>query len=191
MFTTTIAAAAFSVLLPAGNEKVTPAWQSDYRTAITTAAAQQKPVAVFIGRGDAGYNKLVSDGKITDDSGRLLVDGYVCVYVNTDTPEGKALAGQFNMNDGLVISTPGGKAQALRHAGTVSPADLNTYLVKYSQPNAVTTTEFRGTAATGVVPAGYYPGGTVIYGGCPNGQCGAAPVYGYSTCPNGKCPTAR
>src|SRR5262249_18368824 len=120
MFTTTFTALALSGLMAVGNEALVPSWQSDYRTAMQAALAQQRPMAVFIGRGEAGFDRLVSDGKISAESGKLLATDYVCVYVDTSTPAGQTLAGQFQINEGLVISTPGGQIQALRHTGAVS-----------------------------------------------------------------------
>lgn len=202
MFTTTFAAAALTGLLPVGAETLTPTWQSDYQSAIQVAVAQQKPVAVFIGHGEAGYDKLVSDGKIPADAGKQLANGYVCLYVDTDTAAGKTLAGQFQLTEGLVISSPGGAVQALRHSGNLSSAQLTGYVAKYSQPATVVTTDYRGTVvnsgvvqASGVAPVGVQPvySGQVIYGGCANGQCPTyTPVYsGYNIsggCANGQCP---
>lgn len=194
MVSTTFAAVVLSaVLLPGAVEA--PKWQSDYAAAMTAASAQQKPMAVFIGHGKAGYAQLVSGGEIPAEAGQVLAKNYVCVYVDTDTAAGKALAGQFDLNTGVVISSKGGSVQALRHTGTVAPTALTGYVTKYSEVKSVVTTE-----TTGVVPAG------VVFGGCPNGRCGASYSYpgtvvapaggalyypGFSTCPNGKCPNAR
>ncbi|HJZ60102.1 MAG TPA: hypothetical protein VKE74_34490 [Gemmataceae bacterium] len=180
MFTTTFTALALSGLMAVGNEALVPSWQSDYRTAMQAALAQQKPMAVFIGRGEAGFDRLVSDGKISAESGKLLATDYVCVYVDTSTPAGQTLAGQFQINEGLVISTPGGQIQALRHTGAVSPAELSSYLTKYNHPTNVVSTEYRGVVAQPVVPAsgvvstGTIQPGTVYYvtGGCSGGSCG-------------------
>jgi hypothetical protein len=189
MFATTFAAAALSGLLPVGTEAPTPNWHTDYPAAMQSAVAQQKPIAVFIHRGEAGYNRVVSDGKIPEESGKLLAAGYVCVYVDTDTPAGKTLAGQFQLASGLVISTPGGRVQALRHNGTLTAAELNSYLTKYTQPTAgPVTTEYRGvvqtSAAAPVVSQPAY--GQPVYG---------QPVYGqpvYSGAPGfGNCTGRR
>jgi hypothetical protein len=187
MFTTTFAAVALGSILSAG-AVTAPAWQSDYSKALKSAAADQKPIAVFIGKGEAGYSKLVG-GQIPAEAGQLLAKSYVCVYVDTDTVAGKSLAGQFDMTKGVVISCKGGNVQALRYAGPVSPTQLTTYLSKYSDAKTVATTEMAGES---VVPAG------AIYGGCPNGRCPTssyAPIYSgyapFSTCPNGKCPNVR
>jgi hypothetical protein len=184
MITTTFAAVALSAVLSTGAVAV-PAWQTDYAKALTAAAAEQKPIAVFIGKGDAGYAKLVG-GEIPADAGQLLAKSYVCVYVNTDTAAGKTLAGQFDMSKGLVISCKGGNVQALRYGGAVAPQSLTTYLTKYSDAKTVVSTE---TAGDAVIPA------TVFQSGCPNGRCPTSPIYSnyapFSNCPNGKCPNAR
>ena len=58
MFSTSLATAAVAGLLASGSLAHQPAWQSDYRKALAQAAEQQKPVAVFIARGGAGYARL-------------------------------------------------------------------------------------------------------------------------------------
>lgn len=194
MVTTTFAAVVLSAVL--SPSAVSPNWQSDYGTALTAAADQQKPLAVFISRGEAGYAALVG-GKIPTEAGQLLGKSYVCLYVNTDTTEGKNLAGQFALSDGLVISNKGGDLQALRHNGAVSPEALTSYLTKYSGQTAVVRTETVGAIA----PATIVPAGAVV-GGCANGRCGlstgyyqpAQPVQGYTApaavvggCANGRC----
>jgi hypothetical protein len=204
MFTTTLTAVALSGLLVPGASNALPTWQSDYGKAMTAAAAQQKPMVVVVGKGEAGYAKVVTDGQIPGQAAQLLAANFVCVYVDTETPDGKDLAGQLGVSQGLVISSKGGAVQALRHTGIVTPANLTGYLTKYGDPNrAVVTTELGGvvpvsaTAApvTTYAPAvgTYYPG-TVI-GGCPGGRCGAQPYYvqpvGYpfvgGGCANGRC----
>ena len=211
--TTTFAAILLGSVLSAESVAI-PSWQSDYAQAMTTASTQQKPLAVFIGRGDAGYSGLVG-GEIPTEAGKLLNKSFVCVYVDTDTTDGKSLANAFGLAKGLVISNKGGTVQALRHTGTIAPADLTNYLSRYSDPVSVVTTEKVGQGhapATTAAPAGVVysacPNGQcgVISAGCPNGQCGMAsptmyyhagyrsyaPVYsGYSSCPNGRCPNAR
>jgi len=173
--------AAIALLATGATE--TPSWQTDYTKALQFAAAQQKPVAVFIGQGNAGYAK-VAGGSIPADASQILAKNYVCVYVNTDTAAGKNLAGQFEINKGLVISGKGGDVQALRFAGSVTPLELTGYLSKYKGTSAVSTTETAGTA----------PVGTTTSSSCPNGRCGTIIYSSYpsfSSCPNGKCPNAR
>lgn len=188
MMSSTFAAVVLSAALSSG-AVATPSWQTDYAKAITLAAAEQKPVAVFIGKGQTGYTQVVN-GTIPTEAGQLLAKNYVCVYVDTTTAAGKTLAGQFDISRGFVISGKGGSVQALRYAGTVAPENLTTYLSKYSEVKTIVTTE---TAGEATLPA-------TSFGGCPNGRCPSTvsgtytPIYsGFpsSSCPNGKCPNAR
>ena len=115
----------------------------------------------------------ISSGK----AGELLGTSYVSVYVDTDTAAGKALAGEFGLSQGLVISSRGGKYQALRHTGTVTPEQLTGYLTSYNGEAVALT-----TADVGAVPAiGYTAGYTPAVGGCPGGVCGVQTAYtGYA-----------
>lgn len=131
-----------------------PNWQLNYSTAIAHAAEYHKPLAVFIAHGEGGFARVVADGTLPTDAVKLLKQGFVCVYVNTDTEGGKKLAGSFAMAEGLVISDRTGEKQALRHPGAVPPADLTRYLEKFGDPNrVVTTTEVQNVVTTPVAPA--------------------------------------
>ncbi|MBA4063524.1 MAG: hypothetical protein C0501_07380 [Isosphaera sp.] len=170
-----------------------PAWQADYAKARTAAAAENKPMAVFIGSGDA-VGRMIADGTIPADAAKLLRDSYVCVSVDTATGAGRELAGRFDLAEGLVISGPGGASQALRHAGAVSGADLTRQLGQYAKAGQPVTTVSTGLPAAGqVVTAGYAPAMTyapmTVYGGCAGGTCGA-PVMTYSGCAGGNCRVA-
>lgn len=171
MISTTFAAVALSAALSTGAVAV-PNWQTDYSKALQTAATEQKPIAVFIGKGDKGFAK-VAGGDLPADASELLARNYVCVYVNTETDAGKSLAGKFQISKGLVISGKGGNVQALSYAGSITPMELTGYLTKYSNTKAVSTTETHGGAEAPVA------------GGCANGQCGSVTVS--SGCANGQC----
>ena len=179
MMTTTFAAVALSAVLSSG-AVVVPAWQTDYSKAVASAAAEHKPIAVFIGKGDSGYSKLVG-GEIPTEAGQLLAKSYVCIYVDTDTAAGKSLAGQFDISKGLVISCKGGDVQALRHSGAVTPSNLTGYLAKYSDAKTIATTET--ASETVLVPAG---------SSCANGNCASSASMSLPTmssgCANGRCP---
>jgi hypothetical protein len=143
MVSTTFAAVALSAVL-SGGATSTPAWQADYATGYAAAAAEHKPLAVFIGSGKTGYAQLVG-GEIPATAGQMLAKSYVCVYVNTDTADGKSLAGQFEMPKGLVITIKGGSHMALRHTGNVPAADLVSYVNQYADKESVATTVQRGS----------------------------------------------
>lgn len=193
MVATTLAAVAFSGLLAPGASGALPSWQTNYGTAMTAAVAQQKPMAVFIGRGDVGPAKLLTDGQLPAKAGEVLNASYVSVYVDTDTAAGKALAGQFGLAEGLVISNKGGKLQALRHTGSLSADQLTDYLVRYADTTMVSHTA--GGAASVCGPGGCYTGYTGGAGycgptGCYGGSCGGGSCYtggSYGGCSTGYC----
>jgi hypothetical protein len=210
MVTTTFAAVVLSAALANSEAAVAPAWETSYARAADSAVAQRKPLAVFIGRGESGYTKLVG-GDMPSETGRLLASNYVALYVNTETAEGQRLATAFGVTEGLVISSRCGRLQALKHGGPVPAVDLTGYLTRYSAADvAVTTTQTGGTAVPAAAPVvvggcanGQCGTAPVVVGGCANGRCGTvapagyyaptAPVYygGFSSCPNGRCPNAR
>ncbi len=197
MFSTTLVAAALSGLVAPGSVAGSPAWQSDYRTALAQSAEQHKPVAVFIARGADGYSRLVAGG-IGADAARLLKRDYVCLYVNTGTAGGQELSRSFGMSEGLVISDRTGGVQALRHEGAVSQADLGKYLERFSKTATVAATEQHAAAAAPVAPVSYLQPAfapTAVYpgfgygGGCPGGNCSRGVFVGGfgGGCPGGNC----
>ncbi len=208
MVTTTLAVVALAGALGTGASP-SPSWQTDYAHAMADAAAKQKPIAVFIGEGAGRPTKMLADGTIPEAAAKVLRDSYVCLYVDTATGSGKDLAGKFEISEGLIISSPGGNVQALRHTGSVASVDLNRHLSQFATAGQPVTT----------VVTGLQPAARVIVSGCANGQCnlsysypaatysapaagqvvGGTVVYpaGYtvnpfgSSCPNGRCPNAR
>jgi hypothetical protein len=167
-----------TLALLASGATTTPSWKTDYTQALQIATTEQKPVVVFIGKGETGYAKLVG-GSIPSDAGQLLAQNYVCVYVNTDTAAGQKLAGQFEINKGLIISGKGGSVQALRYTGAVSPLELTGYLSKYKAASAVATTETAGEVVAAPVATG---------SSCANGNCGGSvSSFPSSGCASGNC----
>jgi hypothetical protein len=151
MFSTSLAALAVTGALTAGSLTATqPAWQTSYRVALGQVAEQHKPLAVFIGRGQAGYTRLVTDGGLGADTAKLLKQGYVSLYLDVDTAAGKQTAEAFQMTEGVVISDRTGGVMALRHEGTVSQVALTGYLQQYQAGQPVVQTQY-------VVPMMYQP----------------------------------
>lgn len=197
MITTILAVVALNgSLVPAAKPEFQA--QTDYGQALKQAADQNKPMAVLIGKGDA-FGKLMTDSALTAEAKKTLAEKYVCVTVDVGTTRGAELAGQFQLTDGLVISSAGGTHQALRQNGPVSASNLATHAVAYAAVSGTpVTTVTAGATPTYVTPAGY--SAPVIVGGCANGNCGtpvyrtapfaSTPYYG-SSCPNGRCPTPR
>ncbi|MBA4188051.1 MAG: hypothetical protein C0467_08530 [Planctomycetaceae bacterium] len=212
MVTTTLAVVALAGAL-GGGASPSPSWQSDYAQAMATASAQQKPIAVFIGQGAGKPGKMIAEGTIPANAAQILRDSYVCLYLDVDTGAGKTLAEQFEMNEGLVISSPGGNVQALRHKGVVTGAELSRQLGQFAHAGQPTT-----TITTGLTPAivGNASGQIIRTGNCAGGNCyvtspgtytiqpaagqvigGVVYPAGYTTnpfgssCPNGRCPNQR
>src|SRR5262245_30144201 len=151
----------FALAAPAAEEKLT--WGHDYQAARKECASKGKPMAVFLGSGKAGPDKVVRGG-LNGEAQRLLADGYVCVAIDTSTEAGRGLAERFEMptGQGLVISDHTGKLQAFRHEGELGSAELGTYLRRYADHgHVVQNTE---TATTG--RTSYYagPGGEEVAG---------------------------
>lgn len=203
--TTTILAAFALALAPAAKPEFQA--QTDYGQALKRAADEKKPMAVLIGKGDV-FAKVLTDAGLSADAKAVLRDKFVCVSVDVNTDAGKALAGQFQLTDGLVISSAGGTYQALRQAGEVSAADLAKHTATYANAASVpASTVTAGTASTSFYysdapgTAGAAPiaasAGYVTLGGCANGTCGTAvPTSGcvggscgtvVSSCPGGNC----
>lgn len=114
-------------------------WLSDYNKASEQGKTEKKPLAIFIASGKDGWKKLARDGKLGMDIEHLLMDGYVCVYLDTETKEGKRLAAAFEMPKGLgiVISDKTGKLQAFRHEGDLANNVLVRYLKQFADPTRV------------------------------------------------------
>ena len=167
----------FAAMILAGTLAAAPeasaTWTTDYIAAAEQAAKLQKPMAVFIAHGKNGVDAVVAEGKLAADATKALANGYVCVYVDTDTANGKTLAASFEMTEGVVLSGKGGVKQALRHEGTVPGTALAGYLTTYANPAApVATTEVHGAVAAPMMT--YQPAPAAIYGSmrarssCPN-----------------------
>ncbi len=194
-----VAVAGFLVAAPSSG------WQPDYGSALSAAASKHRPVAVVIGSGDLAQ-------AVPAEVASALKGSFECLYVNAASPEGVALATQFRMTQGLVISDADGKVQALRHEGAVSPADAATYAGRFAQATGVTRTEYAAqmlrpamSAAPVMAPpamsapayqpaplmvapsyAPSYQAFPVVTGGCAGGNCGRV-VYSSGGCSSGRC----
>ena len=76
LFTIALAGSFASANIPAQ-----PQWQNDYREARLMALEGKKPLAVFIGSGVSGWEKVAKDGNFDPKLNELLKEKYVCVYV--------------------------------------------------------------------------------------------------------------
>lgn len=164
MFSTTLAVMAVSGMLSA-NLSVQPAWQTDYKAALTLSVKEQKPLAVFITKGSPKNLDL------PEAAAKVLKANYIVVSINTEDALGKKQAEAFEMTEGVVISDKTGSKQALRIEGQTAPADLPQTLERLAAATQVVTTEVQGapSVASTVVPSYYAPS---TY--CPSCQQGAS-----------------
>jgi len=128
---------AFSGFSPGGAD--TPIWRTDYHAATREAAAEGKPVAVFLAPGEGNWRKMSQEGVPSSETLKILAARYVCVHLDTATLQGKRLAREFELGSGLgiVISDRTGQFQAFSHEGDLTDAKLRGYLQKYGDPRYV------------------------------------------------------
>lgn len=156
---TIMAVVALSSGLTTGNLSGKPDWNADYSHALTQVANFKKPLAVFVGSGKDGWAKVLQDGTIKPQASKLLAHQFICLYVDTDTATGKALAAQFQVaTRGLIISDRTGTTQAYSLSGAMSSDELTTTLTNYAQKDRAVekTTTIVREAPTPIRQA-YYP----------------------------------
>jgi len=149
----------FALAAPAADESMT--WVKNYPMARRESAENNKPIAVFLGSGETGYNKVVQGG-LNEQTRRLLRDNYICCFVDTSTENGRALAEKFEMpgGQGVVLSSRNGQLQAFRHAGELTNAQLDERLQRYADSRvAVYTTETLTSGRTSFYGPDYGQGG--------------------------------
>jgi hypothetical protein len=101
-----------------------PAWHNDYRHAREIGERENKPLVVVIGSGKSSWANLAKVGEQDESIFRLLRSNYVCLFVDTDTPEGQRLSKIFSMTQGMVISDKSGEVQAYRQAGELPASQV-------------------------------------------------------------------
>jgi hypothetical protein len=119
-----------------------PVWLTDYSLACKQCLSLGKPLALFVGSGSAGWNRMSKDGQLAEETAEILAKKYVCIYVDANRKEGRDLAVALEMPNhlGIVISDSTGAIQAFRHEGDLRSQDLTRYLRRYSDPQRVVTT---------------------------------------------------
>src|SRR5262249_60350377 len=83
-----------------------PTWLADYAAARQVGRMVQKPLAVVVGSGQEGWERLSQDGKLGKEVNRLLAANYVCVYVDSSAPSAKALADALEVAGGPAPALP-------------------------------------------------------------------------------------
>lgn len=152
---TSIALVALAGVSVAPTDVPAPQWVFDYWQGQERAQQEGRPLAVFIGRGAGGHERIARDGRVSDEVRQLLADRYVPVYVDSSSRAGRELASQFGITQGsgLVISDRSGEVQAFNHDGSLTEADLERNLRRYADPNVVVRT----TESNRVSRTSYYP----------------------------------
>ena len=108
-------------------------WNDDYTKAQSLVRTTHKPMAVFLGNGESGWKSIVKESVVSALATRLLSDRFVCVFVDTSTPAGRAFAAALEVSaHGLVISDSTGKSQSYSLSGTLTGTELENTLAKYS-----------------------------------------------------------
>jgi hypothetical protein len=157
---TSFLALAFAGFVPSANNDG-PVWLTDYYAASEQGATRKKPVAVFLAAGVNGWKKLGHEGGLSREAQKLLASQYVCVHVDTATPEGKRLSRAFEIPSGLgiVLSDRTGRLQAFSHEGDLTDAKMVRYLQRYGDPRYVVfaTETNPGEHAEGGRPISYPP----------------------------------
>src|SRR5262245_49472694 len=149
MFTSIAFVALWGAVMPQVT-RLTLTPELDYRQARALATREQKPLAVFVGKGENAWRKVVQGGPDADTR-TLLLKSFVLVYVDQTTEYGQELAASLNMTGrtGLVISSRGGDLMAYRHEGDIAAPDLTRTLNHYGANGLVVTT----TESNQVAPA--------------------------------------
>jgi hypothetical protein len=163
---TFMAMIALTTSFSTANLSPTPTWLTDYGIAQQRVTAAGKPMAVFVGSGQEGWSKVLKDGALDAGLKRLLADKFVCLYVDTETTTGRALASSFEVaTRGLIISDRKGTAQAYSLSGALTKAELAQTLEKYADARTLQYTEtvVRDAPATVVRPASVSYPATVSY----------------------------
>jgi hypothetical protein len=158
---------ALSGLPVAADAEGAPKWQTSYAEAKKQCVAEQKPLAVFIGTGKAGWNQLARDGKLGTEIQQVLSDKYVPLYVDSGSAQGRQLATALGINSpvGIVISDSKCEMMAFYHEGDLANSNLSRYLARYADPNRV-------VPYTESNPGHHHQAYYAPVGGCAGGCCG-------------------
>lgn len=132
-----------SVVLTIGPPACVPEWQTDYASARKAAAAEKRPLAVFFGSGTNGFHQVCREGRLKGDVQRLLLENYLCVYVDVAKPSTKTLVESFAIQTGkgLVLSDRTCSYEALRHEGELSAHDLLRHLQRHAEGTSESSAE--------------------------------------------------
>jgi hypothetical protein len=157
MYTSIVLLVLANGMIPAPRPSDAPAWLSDYGAACRRGKAEKKPLAIFFGKGQTGWEQVSNDGPLGEGAVRLLESDYVPVYLDLEKEQGRGMASAFGVKGApaLVISDRSGENIALRYSGTLGAADLRRCLARYADPNRAARTTDTDPAAAEPAPESY------------------------------------
>jgi hypothetical protein len=152
MFTSLALAALWGALVPQVT-RLSLIPEQDYRQARVIATREQKPLAIFVGKGENAWRSVVR-GAPEAEARALLAQRFVLVYVDQATEYGQAVSASLNLvgKSGLVISSRGGDLMAYRHEGEIAAPDLTRTLGYYGLDGLIVTTTETNAAAPAPAP---------------------------------------
>ena len=131
MFTALLGVAAY---VGVGWGEAPTAWHNDYAQAVSEACTSDKPLFIVICSGSSEYAQLASLGSfLSDGIERTLKTDYVRIMIDTDSPAGRELARQFDVEEGphFVILDRSCKWQVYYQSGTLLETDLTPVLAQF------------------------------------------------------------
>ncbi len=137
-------------------------WMRNYTAGLKKANVDHKPLVVVVGTGQNGFDKVVREGKLDDQTRQLLADKYVCVFIDGSQAAQANVLKDLSIatGQGIVISDSKGQWMAFHHDGTLAQADLQKYLRQFADPNLeVRTTQTHSTVRTSFYGDGSSTGG--------------------------------
>lgn len=135
-----------------------PAWLTDYAKGMEVGQRLNRPVAIFVGSGAGGQERVLKEGHFSPETVELLSQHYVCVYLDRSETTNQRLVHDFSVKAaGLVISDRSGDYQAFHHDGTLAQTDLTRQLRRFADPGYVARTTVSNTAYR----TSYYDGSTM------------------------------
>ena len=159
MYTSVMLLALSAGLVPTANMiPVAPSWRNDYSLALKEGQRSKRPLAIFVGSGPEGWDKLSKDGGLDKEARELLQGHYVCLYLDSSKEADRRLADQLELSGGrgVILSDVSGEKQAFWHAGALNNEQLNQYLRKYSDPQLVVAKTETVAVARPQTPPTYY-----------------------------------
>jgi hypothetical protein len=121
-------------------------WKKTYSEARDHGQKVNKPLAVFVGTGANGFQKIIEEGSFSSDIRKIIAKEYIPVYLDADLAENQQLLKELGIasRKGLILSDRECGSQAFFHDGALSETELTRQLWRFADPSIVV----RSTATT-------------------------------------------